>query len=170
LEYPDFPALYSCCSKRIARAIVKDRFGIAGVELTDLQDTAYPQLVEVHWVGRSVDMITEGPIVTAGFSNGYPQGATHVETRRAAVQWHAEGQTGVVCRSASIAQFGSSKWIGDHADWSELAIYTQNSPLRPTVLYYGVTMTWNGCFLTGYKGRMIGFSRRKELDRITANL
>jgi RES domain-containing protein len=129
---PDFPALYCCCSKSVARAIVKDRFGITGVEMADLQETAYPQLIEVHWVGRPVDMITEATIISAGFSCGYPTGAMHAETRRAAIKWHAEGQAGILCRSASVAQSGFTRWIGDHADWSELVIYTQNSPLRPS--------------------------------------
>ncbi len=121
---------------------VRDRFGITGVELTDLQDTAYPQLVEVHWVGQPVDMITEETIIAVGFPREYPTGTTHVETRRAAVKWHAEGQTGVLCRSASVAQLEFRTWVGDHADWSELVIYTQNSPLRPSVLKRYDDLEW----------------------------
>src|SRR5260370_32918057 len=64
---PDFPALYCCCSKSVARAIVRDRFGITGVEMADLQETAYPPLIECHWVGQPGYMITTETITSAGF-------------------------------------------------------------------------------------------------------
>jgi hypothetical protein len=57
--------------------------------MADLQETAYPQLIEVHWVGQPVDMITEETIISAGFSREYPTGAMHAETRRAAIEWLA---------------------------------------------------------------------------------
>jgi len=68
--------------------------------------------------------------------------ATHVETRRGAVKWHSEGQSGILCRSASVAESGFTKWIEDHADWSELVIYTQNFPLRPSVLGRSDDLEW----------------------------
>jgi RES domain-containing protein len=34
---PDFPALYSSCSERVARAVARDVFRLAAIELADLQ-------------------------------------------------------------------------------------------------------------------------------------
>jgi len=64
------------------------------------------------------------------------------ETRRAAIKWHAEGQSGILCRSASVAQSWFTRWIGDHTDWSVLVIYTQNSPLRPSILGRSDNLEW----------------------------
>ena len=52
---PSFPALYCCCSETVARAIVRDIFRFAGVDLADLQETAQPQLVEIHWASEPID-------------------------------------------------------------------------------------------------------------------
>jgi hypothetical protein len=138
----DFPALYCCCTEEVAGAIVKDIFRITGATLADLQETAYPQLVEIHWQGEPVDMIAETTIVGAGFSPDYPDGVHHSQTRVAAIGWHAAGASGVLCRSASMARLGFKRWVGDHAAWSELAIYTENCPTKPIVLNRRDDLSW----------------------------
>jgi len=60
---PAFPALYCRCSEFVARAIVRDIFRLTGVDLADLQEAAQPQLVELHWTGKPIDMISENAIV-----------------------------------------------------------------------------------------------------------
>ena len=65
---PDFPALYCCCSKTVARAIVKDRFGITGVDITDLQQPWYPQLLSLANYGdRSRPNVGQPILAAAGF-------------------------------------------------------------------------------------------------------
>ena len=130
---PDFPALYCCCSESVARAIVRDIFRVTGADLSDLQDAARPQLVEIHWTGDPVDMITARGLVAAGFSEDYPTGSDHSQTREVARRWHYGGAAGILCRSASLARLGFRNWIGDHPPWSELAIYAENAPVRPSV-------------------------------------
>jgi len=139
---PSFPALYCCCSETVARAIVRDIFRFAGVDLAGLQETAQPQLVEIHWSGEPIDMVSEAAIAAAGFSREYPIGSHHSETQRIATKWHREGAAGVLCRSASLARFGYSDWTGDHPRWGELAIYTDNSTITPSVLKRRDDPTW----------------------------
>jgi hypothetical protein len=139
---PRFPALYCCCSETVARAIVRDIFRFAGVDLADLQETAQPQLVEIHWSGEPIDMVSEAAIAAAGFSRDYPMGSRHSETQRIATKWHEDGAAGVLCRSASLARVGYNDWTGDHALWSELAIYTDNSTIGPSVLKRRDDLSW----------------------------
>jgi RES domain-containing protein len=138
----DFPALYCCCSEAVASAIVKDIFRITGATLADLLETAYPQLIEIQWQGEPVDMIAESAIVLAGFSPDYPDGANHSKTQIVAISWHAFGASGVLCRSASMARLGFNGWSGDHAAWSELAIYTENCATKPNVLNRRNDLGW----------------------------
>jgi hypothetical protein len=138
----DFPALYCCCSETLASSIVKDIFRITGATLTDLLETAYPQLVEIQWQGEPVDMTAESSIVLAGFSPDYPDRANHSQTRIVAIAWHAGGASGVLCRSASMARLGFSGWNDDHAAWSELAIYTTNCSTKPIVLNRRDDLDW----------------------------
>lgn len=137
-----FPALYCCCSEAVASAVVRDIFRITGAGLADLLEAAYPQLVELDWEGEAVDMTTEAAIVSLGFATDYPVGIDHVQTRILAVSWHAGGASAVLCRSASLSRIGFSGWIGDHAAWSELAIYTVNSPKKPVVLRRRNDLGW----------------------------
>ena len=128
---PDFPALYCCCSEPVARAIVRDVFRLTGADIADLQEAYRPQLVEIDWNGEVIDVVTLEGVLLAGFSEDYPHGTPHSDTQEKAAQWHAAGGAGVVCRSASLARLGFQAWRGDHAGWSELAIYTQNAKVRP---------------------------------------
>jgi transcriptional regulator with XRE-family HTH domain len=114
----------------------------AGVDLTDLQETAQPQLVEINRSGEPIDMVSEAAIAVAGFSRDYPIGSRHSETQRIATKWHKDGGVGVLCRSASLARLGYTDWTGDHAPWSELAIYTDNSTIRPSVMKRRDDLTW----------------------------
>jgi hypothetical protein len=138
----DFLALYCCCSEAVASAIVKDIFRITGANLADLLETAYPQLAEIQWQGEAVDMTAESAIVLAGFSRDYPNGANHDETQTVAIIWHADGASGVLSRSASMAHLGFNAWRGDHAAWSELAIFTANSPTKPVLISRRDDLGW----------------------------
>ena len=138
----EFPALYCCCSETVARAIVRDVFALAGVDLEDLQDDSRPQLVEVHWTGGAVDMISPSGVTTAGFPGDYPKGVGHAVTQPAATGWHSQGFEAVVCRSASRSRLGFNNWVGDHQQWSEFAIFTDIAVVRPSVLRR--RLTWIG--------------------------
>jgi RES domain-containing protein len=138
----DFPALYCCCSEAVARSIVRDIFRITGSSLADLLETAYPQLVEIQWEGEPVDMTGESAILLAGFSPKYPNGVDHSQTQSVAISWHSARASGVLCRSASMAHLGFTGWSGDHAAWSELAIYTENCPTGPIVLNRRDDLDW----------------------------
>ena len=87
-------------------------------------------------------MITDAAIAAAGFSRDYPNRSGHAETQRIAIKWHNDGAAGVLCRSASLARFGYRDWTGEHPRWSELAIYTDNSPVRPSVLKRRNDLSW----------------------------
>jgi RES domain-containing protein len=138
----DFPALYCCCSPSVARAIVKDVFHLAGVDLEDLQEDARPQLVEIHWTGEVVDMVSDSAIISAGFESEYPGGSERSQTRQAAVEWHQQGAEGILCRSASVGRLGFARWEGDHQPWSELAIFAQNAVVPPAVLKRRSDLAW----------------------------
>lgn len=139
---PEFPALYCCCSETVARAVVKDIFRLTRVVLEDLQDTAQPQLAEILWEGEVIDMITAAGLASAGFPSDYPTGSNHSQTQRAATEWHKAGAAGVLCRSASMRRLGFSVWSGNHQLWSELAIYTQNTSTRPSLLNRRDDLAW----------------------------
>jgi len=126
----DFPALYCCCSVRVARAVVLDVFRLAAVVVEDLQPEARPALAELSWVGRVVDVASPGGVAAAGFPLGYPAGVNKEQTRRAATQWHELGHEGLVCRSASLwrREQERASWEGEHEHWSEVAIF----PLKAT--------------------------------------
>lgn len=137
-----FPALYCCCSQTVARAIVRNVFRLTGADLADLQETRQPQLIEIDWSGEPIDMISESAILTAGFAADYPRHSSHAETQVSADQWHTAGAPGVLCRSHSRSRFGFSDWSGHHAAWSELAIFTDTSPVRPSLLRRHADMEW----------------------------
>lgn len=124
----NFPALYCCCSVRVARAVALDVFRLAAVMVEDLQPEVRPGLAELAWSGQVVDVASVGGIAAAGFPPGYPDGVSKEDTRRVASQWHESGHEGVVYRSASILRRGRGRasWDGSHELWSELAIF----PLR----------------------------------------
>jgi hypothetical protein len=130
----DFPALYCCCSLPVARAVVLDVFRLAGIVMEDLQPEVRPALAELAWSGRVVDVASAGGVVAAGLPPSYPDGVTKEETRRAAARWHEEGREGLVCRSASVWRRarGGVAWEGDHARWSELAVFPRRAtrPVR----------------------------------------
>lgn len=139
---PGFPALYCCCSPTVARAIVHDVFRLTSVDIEDLQEDARPQLVEIHWTGEVVDMITESAIVNAGFQADYPRDTGHSQTQMIASNLHSKGAEAILCRSASLSRLGFANWEGDHQFWSELAIFTQNAAVRPSLLKRHVELDW----------------------------
>jgi hypothetical protein len=128
---PAFPALYACCSERVARAVTLDRFRLSGVELEDLHPDVYPALAEITWSGVLADVASAAGVIAAGFPVTYPTGVPTAETQTAATAWHAGGVEGVVCRSASLARFGFSEWKDPHQPWGEVAIFPQNAARAP---------------------------------------
>lgn len=139
---PEFPALYCACSELVARAVVLDVFRLAGVELADLQAAACPQLVEVAWQGRVVDMISPDGIAAAGFPAAYPAGVLKETTRRQALVWHSAGAEGIVCRNASLYRQGLRQWLGPHERWGELAIFRANSGTAPALRRRREDLDW----------------------------
>jgi RES domain-containing protein len=139
---PDFPALYCCCSERVARAVVLDVFRLYQVDPRDLQPDIQPQLIELSWAGDVVDISSAEGIRRAGFPADYPHGVTKHQTRQAGSAWHSSGAHGVVCRSASLARLTFSKWEGEHQPWSELAVFTLNSPQLPRLLRRRDDLGW----------------------------
>lgn len=139
---PAFPALYCCCSERVARGVTLDLFRVAGVELTDLRPEVRPQLVEIEWSGRVVDMCTPEGVAAAGFTSDYPNGTAIGNTQRAATAWHEAGWEGVVCRSASLARLGFTDWSGAHERWGEIAIFVENAAVRPRLAARRDDLDW----------------------------
>lgn len=129
----EFGVLYCCCSEWVARAVTLDRLRLAGLDLTDLQTPARPQLIEISWSGRVVDVSSNEGVAAAGFPAGYPEGVRKEQTRRAAAQWRATGVGGVVFRSAALQRRGFSHWSGVHQRWSEAGIFVGNGSL-PTLI------------------------------------
>jgi RES domain-containing protein len=139
---PDFPALYCSCSERVARAVTRDVFRLAGIELADLQDAMLPQLVEVAWEGEVIDVASPEGVAAAGLPPDYPDGIDKTQTRAAAKIWHGSGAAGIVGRSASLIRLGLRSWDGDHQAWSETTVFVNNSSLRPIVQRRRVDLDW----------------------------
>jgi RES domain-containing protein len=126
-----YPALYCCCSERVARAIVRDLFAHAGVELADLQPSYRPAFVEIGWTGEVVDVASREGVEAARFPEDYPDGVSRLQTRKAAADWHRDGAEGVLCRSASLWRRGFPDWSGPHLPWAELVLFVANCQRRP---------------------------------------
>jgi len=137
-----FPALYCCCSPRVASAVVLDVFRLAGIELADLKPEARPELIEVSWAGDVVDVASPEGVLAAGFPIEYPERVSREQTRRAAFDWHRQRLQGVLCRSASLCHLGFTSWEGKHQPWGELAIFTQNSPAHPRLVKRRDDLGW----------------------------
>ena len=140
----EFGALYCCCSEWVARAVALDRLRLAGLDMTDLQTPARPQLVEISWSGRVVDVSSNEGVAAAGFPASYPEGVRKEQTRRAAAQWRATGAGGVVFRSAALQRRGFSHWSGAHQRWSETAIFLGNGESPPTLIRRRDDSAWLG--------------------------
>jgi hypothetical protein len=138
----EFPALYCCCSERVARAVTLDVFRAAGIVLEDVQPAYQPQLVEVSWTGRVADVASAEGVGAAGLPPEYPAGVSKGLTRDLAIAWHGAGIEGVLCRSASLAGMGFSAWSGDHEPWAELVIFTQNCQRPPRLLKRRDDLEW----------------------------
>ncbi len=140
----EFPALYGCCSEWVARAVALDRLRRAGVDLSDLQPGARPQLAEIDWSGRVVDVASADGVAAAGFPPEYPDGVRKEQTRRAAAEWCCAGAEGVVCRSAALWRRGYSHWVGAHQRWAEVAIFTRTAARRPELVRRREGLGWLG--------------------------
>ena len=137
----DFPALYCCCSEQVAAAVAQDILEYAGVEISDLDPSMQPRLVEISWSGRLVDMATAQGVRAAEFPHTYPRAVDKRQTRAAARQWNTQGVCGVVCRSASLSWRGVTTWSGNHERWAETALFVQNCA-RPTLVKTRDDLGW----------------------------
>ncbi|HET8678960.1 MAG TPA: RES family NAD+ phosphorylase [bacterium] len=138
-----FPALYCCCSERVARAIVLDRFRKGNMALEDLTADTSPQLVELEWSGPVADLASDDGLAAAGFPITYPEGVTLQRCQEAAASWHEQRIQGVLCRSAAIQRVGlPAQWREPHQPWGELAIYTRNARSKPTLKRRREDDTW----------------------------
>lgn len=133
-----FPALYCCASHRVARAVVRDLFGMAAVTLEDLQPARRPDLAEIRWTGELVDLSSEAGLIAAGFPAAYPAGTTYEQTQAAAVRWHRSGREGVLARSASLhragQRAGETRWAGDPAEFCEVTLFVRHVTVSPSVV------------------------------------
>lgn len=130
----DFPALYCCCSERVARAIVLDRLRRGNMELADLTPDTSPQLVELEWSGPVADLASGDGLAAAGFPHTYPEDVTVQQCQEAAAMWHTQRIQGVLSRSAAIHRIGlPAEWREPHQPWGEVAIYTRNARVKPTM-------------------------------------
>lgn len=142
---PAFPALYCCCSERVARAVVEDRWRRLAIELTDLTSDAQPQLAEIDWAGTVVDMVSAEGILANGFPRTYPAGVEVADCQRAATVWHEAGHDGVVCRSAALHRLSrEARWEGDHPAWGEVAVFLQEANEKPTLRRLREDLDWLG--------------------------
>jgi len=139
-----FPALYCCCSERVARAVVRDLFRAVGVEMDEIQPEYQPQLADITWSGRVVDVSTPEGVTAAGLAGDYPRDVLGEQTREAAARWHSSGAEGVVCRSASMSRAGLVRWTGPHEAWSELVIFVDNAARKPELLRRREDEDWLG--------------------------
>lgn len=138
-----FPALYCCCSERVAAVLVRDRLRRLQLDLDDLTPDAQPQVVEIDWTGRVVDMVSETGIAGNGFAPAYPDRATIAECQTAAGRWHARSHEGIVCRSASVHRLApATPWTGDHAAWGELAVFPDRAARKPALIRRRSDLDW----------------------------
>jgi RES domain-containing protein len=129
-----FPALYCCCSEKVAGQLVQDRLRHGNLLLDDLQDECRPRLFEISWEGRVVDLASPEGLQANGFPPTYPDGVEVAICRDAAEKWHAEGHEGVLCRSAAAFRMGERKWEGDHRGWGEVAVWVRNARRQPKLV------------------------------------
>jgi hypothetical protein len=134
--------LYTCCSETVARAVVRHVFNITSVELDELQPDVRPTLAELDWSGEVVDMASVAGLVECGFRISYPEGYTHAHTQPFATGWHVLGAEGVLCRSDAVFRTNHRGWVGEHEEWSELAIFIWNATVAPRLLTSRPDFDW----------------------------
>lgn len=137
-----FPALYCCCSIRVARAVTRDLFKFAGVELAELRPPWRPKVAAVSWKGEVADVASAEGLKVARLPADYPLGVEKAKTRALAARWHKAGCEGVVARSASLSRLGLRTFEGGHAAWGELAIFVNNARRRPRMSAVRVPSNW----------------------------
>lgn len=137
-----FPALYGCCSERVAGAVVRDLWRTGAIEAEDLSPAARPQLVEFRWAGTVVDAVSLAGLAAAGLTRGYPAGLEHRQTQALGSVWHEAGAEGVVCRSASLHRLGFRAWVGPHEGWGEVAVFVENATAAPELLRRRADAQW----------------------------
>lgn len=139
----EFPALYCCCSLRVAQAVARTSRSWAGLELRDLTPEMLPALREITWGGQVVDMASAEGIREAGFPPDYPANVPILDTQAAATRWHAEKREGVVCRSNALWLLrAESEWIGTHEPWGEVAVFVKNTAMPPVAARRYVDLVW----------------------------
>lgn len=138
----EFPALYCCCSERVAAAVANDLFRVGSLTVQDLQPAFRPALAEIRWTGKVVDVASTEGVIAAGFDPEYPEKTSKVQTQKAATRWHADGAEGVVCRGAPLSRMGLRQWKGDHQRWGEVAVFLANAHRAPRLLTRREDVDW----------------------------
>ena len=136
-----FAALYCCASVHVARAVVRDIFGMSGLVTDDLQPARRPDLAHLEWTGRVVDVATPSGVKAAGFAGTYPARAVRELTQPRAERWHKATAEGIAARSASIARLGGG-WTGPIDRWTELALFPANWNRAPVMISRRLAETW----------------------------
>jgi len=126
-----FPALYACCSEKVAKAVIQDIYLKGGFNVDDLIPDRKPRIIKFDWKGKVVDMITETGLSKAKFNKNYPKGVDYTQTQQSAAKWHRAKIEGVVCRSMSLYRLGLKKWAGEHKFWGEIVIFVRNVKNKP---------------------------------------
>lgn len=140
---PEFPALYCCCSIRVARENVRDKFRRSSLTIDDLQQRQMPTLVELDWSGTLVDCASPQGLSVAGLPGAYPEGASKEDCRALAAEWHVAGLQGVLARSAAVWRNGTAHgWQGKHSGWSEAAIFVRNARRSPQLVRRKRDLNW----------------------------
>ncbi len=129
-----FEALYCCGSERVARAVTLDVLRFAGVVAADLREDYRPQLIEIRWAGSLIDLYSAPGLAAAGFPEQYPEGMSKEQTRLAASGWHAAGEQGICCRSASLSRMGQRQWPEPAASGCEVALWAANWKTPPKLI------------------------------------
>ena len=137
-----YDVLYTSCSERVARSVLRDRFRLSAAMIGDLTEDRLPQLCEIEWRGSAVDVISISGIDAAGFEQDYPKGVERAVTQAKGAEWFQEGLEAIVARSMSLVRLGSTDWSGEHIDWAELAIFVDNVQMRPVLRRRREDLEW----------------------------
>ncbi len=119
-----------------------EKWGHLRVTLDDFIDAGLPQLCEVAWTGRVVDVASDHGVREAGFPSNYPQRVGYGDTQAKGAEWHSGGHEGVLCRSASMSRLGWNDWSGQHEGWSEAAIFVENAVQDPALVNRRRDLEW----------------------------
>lgn len=117
-----FGVLYLNATLEVARANARLHLAKNGLEVDDLKPGAGPDLVAFSVdLCAVVDIVTGDGVRACGLPDEYPDGVDHPPCQKLGAAFHAAGETGLACRSASECP-GPGAYVGeevplfDHAD------------------------------------------------------